>query len=143
MTPAGSDVVVAGSSGARWVSLGRGKFHLMADGATSTVCGREVPKDARTALYSVSGCARCIKAAPDLEELAERSRKALFALYQEGRSDSLERNRRGEFTVYRCRKCGRQHRGHDRNRPGVPFCLDEGHEADLEAITARGEQWTP
>lgn len=127
------------STVARYVGWGRGKWHIERDESGQTVCGRDLPEDARTTIYNPVVCARC-KKDEEAVALAERARKDLWEQQDLIEQNALDRNRDGEFVVYRCKTCGRQHAGRGRG-PGVPFCMREGHPADLEVVEVKGPKW--
>lgn len=140
MTPVDRTIEIP-RTGASWRHLGgKGKYHLVADGASRTVCGRDVPDDARISAHTTIGCHRCTTRRPDLVEAAAEARKVLSDQINGVRREQLEAVRAGNFVVFRCRKCGAQHA-----RPGVgagvPFCMDAGHPADLERVDAKGPAW--
>lgn len=119
---------------------GRGKWHIQRTGKPQeSVCGREFPAEVRWTLHHPVCCSRC-EADTEAYEAAEQYRKAVAAIARAKREEHLEHVRGGHFQVYRCRKCGTQH-SVPRYGQGVPFCLSEGHEADLEEVEAIGPAW--
>lgn len=121
-----------------YASLGKGKFHIADLDTKTTVCGRPVPDNARTTMYSPGVCHFCkTKATDEQRDAAERSRRRLWEESTRARDEAIERNRRGVFTVYRCKKCGVQHQRPGKG-PGVPYCMGAHHEADLEPVEVTG-----
>lgn len=128
-----------GRVSARYVQWGRGKFHVQRDDEDVTVCGRDVPDDARTTIYSPVLCDRCRKDVGAVTA-AEAERKARFDRKDAAGERILEKNRAGQFIVVRCRKCGMQHVGGGIGQ-GTPFCMRAHHEADLEVVEVTGPAW--
>jgi hypothetical protein len=132
---------MSAATGARWVGWGRSTWHVQPDDSGTTVCGRAVPDDARTTIYNPVACRRCKAKAPELVEAAEAERKGRYEIVHGLRAEALDANRAGKFVVHRCRLCGRQHSQPNPGVPGVPYCWDENHVADLEIIWATGPAW--
>ena len=124
----------------RWIAWGRGRYHLQVVGEDKTVCCREIPFNTeaiRGKVHNGLTCAFCSTGRyEDLRQKADEYQRNLLAFANAQRREQMEANRAGVFKVWRCKKCGLQHQ-----RPsnaGVPFCLTEGHVADLEEVIARG-----
>ena len=123
----------------RFVHLGgRGKFHVDVGGVTA--CGKPVTYPVKTTVYPCHVCSRCER---DTEAYAdaEAFRKQAFAKGNDEVTRRRNVERRGIFTVYRCRLCGTQHHTHPDRQQGVPYCMTANHVADLEAVIAQGPAW--
>lgn len=121
----------------RYGSTGRGRFHLVDIETQRSVCGREFEFPIRTTIYSPVVCRRCEAAAtPEQIEQADTARREGWAEVHDRLEVGAIRNRRGEFTVHRCTKCGVQHQPPPRG--ATAWCEGAQHVADLEQITAQG-----
>lgn len=119
-----------------------GKFHLVVDGDVEAVCGRPISAESRTTPYQSHNCYQCERKASE-EQLAaaEVARKAILEKIEEGYERILAANRAGRFSIHRCKKCGRQHRSPSTLDRGVAYCIEQGHQADLEQIEVQGPAW--
>jgi hypothetical protein len=123
----------------RYAQWGRNAIHLANLDEKRTLCGQAVPDGTRTVIYSPVVCKRCAaKATEEQVAEAEGHRRELFGQLQAHHDEMLAANQRGEFVIYLCKKCGRQHRG-PRQGPGVPYCeRPDWHAAELVEITVQG-----
>jgi hypothetical protein len=132
------------SRDARYAQWGRGKYHVVPDGTRTTVCGKPVPEDARTTIYRPLTCALCVRKDPAMAEAAEAARQALYARQSERYEQALDRDRRGEFVVHRCKVCGRQCSTPVVQANGTQICALPGqpfHETQPEELILQGPAW--